>query len=206
MRAPVWICLVLGGGILCSWERFGCVPLAAIDKPSLRTLTDEALALGIPDVADPFAPPPPKPPPPPPPVSRAVDPPRSIADFVHAHANDPDPWQVTLYRLRDAGEGKRIPERREFMGQRIVGRADLPPARAAELVGWMMEGASYADGRNGCVSTESTGLRIARGGAALDLMENCGHLFLTAAAWDGEMTVLSEERSLELQGLVERFL
>jgi hypothetical protein len=202
MRAPVWICLVLGGGILCSWERFGCVPLASIDKPSVRTLTDEALALVVPDVADPFAPPPQKAPPPPPPMPRSVDPPRSITDFVRAHANDPDPWQVTLYRLREV-DG-RAARGQQFMGQRIVDRADLPPARADRLVDLLTRSPSFADGRNGCVSTESTGLRIARGGAALDLMENCGHLFLTAATWDGEMTVLSEDMALEWQSLFER--
>jgi hypothetical protein len=207
MRAPVWICLVLGGGILCSWERFGCVPVAAIDKPSLRTLTDEALALPVPEMADPFAPPSSKAPPPPP-MLEPGQPPRRIADFMRAHANDPDPWQVTLYWLRAPGE--RVPERRQFMGRRVLSRADLPPARAAALVERLMRRESYfhslCAGITGCTSIDSFGLRIARGGERLDLAENCGRIVVSAADGSGEMAFFSESMSTELQRLVDRLL
>ncbi len=206
MRAPVWICLVLGGGILCSWERFGCVPVASIDKPSLRTLTDGALALPVPEVDDAFAAASPKPsPPPPPPVMKPVAPPRRIADFVRLHQSDPGPWQVTLYRLRAAKEGARVRADELFMGQRIVDRVELPRESAAELVGWMTQSASYADGCNGCVSTESLGLRLARGGEHMDLEENCGHIFLAEAELGSE-SLFSDRMTDRLKDVAERFL
>jgi hypothetical protein len=92
------------------------------------------------------------------------------------------------------------------MGRRIVSEVQLPPPRATRLIERLAQPASYVNGRNGCISMDSVGLRITRAGEHLDLVENCGHLFLTPDGWDGEMAVFSEEMALELQSLVERFL
>ena len=101
--------------------------------------------------------------------------PPQIADFLQAHARDPDPWHVTFRNDHD---------------KRAVA---LAASDAAELVGRLAETGAYLDGDIGCVSDDPLRIEIRRGGASLALVFDCGHLYLTPRRHDGPFVILSSD-------------
>ncbi len=122
--------------------------------------------------------PPPRPPPPPPPPAapKAIESPAPvpdrIAEFLRTHANDADPWRVTLYSLgEDDGP---------FLGGNVLRQQRVKDAIAAEVVAWLGDDKTYATeiGTRGCSwVTPELGIEIARGSASLRMRYSCGFLF-----------------------------
>lgn len=168
MRRPLLPLLVLLGGSGC--ER----PLAEDDR-LVREGADELAALSLRLQPRP-------PPPPPPPTVLPV--PEEIVTFVRAHATDTAPWKVTLYELPAVK-----PKPPLFMGAYVQRRHVLGRATSVRAIAKLLQ-PIYSDGACGCATDVSTGIRIARGAATLDLVYNAGHLFLTPEGHDGRYVIL----------------
>jgi hypothetical protein len=94
---------------------------------------------------------------------------------------------ITIHELSSARGGKR------FLGYRMGRQAKLADAAAHELARRLVLDVSYYDaGDYGCVGNP-VGIRIARGMATIDVVEDCGHLYLTAAGHEGPWVLLSSD-------------
>ena len=117
--------------------------------------------------------PPPPAPPPPPPVPAPRPPPDEIARFLREHADAPGDWRVTLSR------GKR----------RVV----LPAGLAIQIVAHLGRDSSYLDGDDYNYVDDEVSIRIARGASRLDVIYDCGHLYLTPERHAGPWVLFSSE-------------
>lgn len=123
------------------------------------------------------------PPPPPPPAPKRTGPPAPIAAVVHGPGATP---HVTLYDLA-ARSG------RGFLGHAIERTYRLEPAEALVLIRHLDQREAYLDdGDYGCVG-DPLGIHIVRGRATLDLVVDCGHVYLTDRGHEGPFVLLAPE-------------
>lgn len=104
---------------------------------------------------------------------------------------------ATLHRLAVRDGGTR------FLGYRETAKRNLTATVAHELAALLLRDTSCMDGGDyGCFGT-SIGLSLTRGGATVQLVEDCGHLFLTPEGHLGDFALFEPDVATFIEKLGE---
>ena len=123
-----------------------------------------------------------------------MPPPERVATFLREHANDPEPWELTLYDVVNDDDDKRgDPRLGRFLGRSALQRRRGDARVVSELAARLGRDSSYVDGDSGCITSEALGVRLVRGSASLDFIYNCGHVYLTPEGHTGTYALFSDE-------------
>lgn len=104
---------------------------------------------------------------------------------------------ATLHRLAARNGGTR------FLGYRETAKRNLAAAVADELAARLLRDTScVGDGDYGGLG-QPIGLSLTRGGATVQLVEDCGHLFLTPEGHDGDFALFAPDMATFVEKLAE---